>query len=174
MLHWFGDLEPPVQFPNSNMGCSSFLIYCDSTNAIPSPPNPHAGINLGAAFCSPASHSCASELHLSLGMEWDEWVGFCFGFHLLANNVSVAEKWSQGKLATLPSLFPILYTNFFHKDIKAVCISLRVVKIEVWQSLQSHWISRKLPSIIYDSQFIPVENGWIPTHKQVSVVQQWL
>ena len=72
-----------------------------------------------------------------LSRDGEGWVGgflFWFCFHPLANNVSVAEKLSQGKLVTLPSLFPILYTNFLHKDIKAVCIRPRVVKIEVWHA----------------------------------------
>ena len=51
-----------------------------------------------------------------------------FSFQPLAKNVSVEEKLFPGKIAALPLPSPTLYTTAFHKDIKAVCVKLGIVK----------------------------------------------
>jgi hypothetical protein len=80
------------------------------------------------------------------------WVGFCFDFSFAPSSTIChwPKNCSKASLKPCPSSSPIPYITSF-ENIKAVCIRLRVVKIEVWPSLQSVIELRELPVIICHS-----------------------
>lgn len=103
------------------------------------------------------------QLHTVVPLGSIQWVGFWFFFSPLGQKcVSGRQIVPRQDCSSSPP-----FAHSFPKDIKAVCTRLSIVKIEVWQSLQSHWISKETP-FDYLSFSIYLYWKWVDSHTWVS------
>lgn len=154
-------LEASYQLPNSSTERAPHLWCCIMLDLLwlnkgsYKPWNPHEN--------TPGSNILL-QLPTVVPLGSIQWVGFLFfSFSPLGQKCVSGRQIlpRQGCSPTPP------FTHSLPKDIKAVCIRLRVVKIEVWQSLQSHWISKESPFDYLSFSIYPFCK-WVDSHTWVS------
>lgn len=153
-------LEAFYQLPNSSTEraphswCCMMLVSLWLNKCSYEPWNPHPRAHLEVTFCSNST--------LCLWALYTGW-GFCFFFSPLGQKcVSGRQIVPRQDCSPTPP-----FAHSLPKDIKAVCKRLSVVKIEVWQSLQSHWISKETPFDYLSFSIYPYWE-WVDSHTWVS------